>query len=381
MLAVAGVSVLMLSGPMLAACSSDADSNANSNANSNADATVAVTAIVSLTGTGEPYGLGQSRGMELAVEQLGADRVDLTVLDDASTTEGATAAMEQAIAAGVPLLFTPTLSPLAATTAPLAQQAGIPMLGATNATLDIAAVGDRMWRVSQSERAMVRASVTAAAETRGVRTAAMVWEPSDGYSVGSAQAFRDAAAANGIEIVAEVEYVSGTSSADVVIAQAVAGEPDALLMPLRSAVASAVIASAGSIAADQVRIGGNGFNAPEVIAAGGRFTDGLMVASSWNIASTLPMSTEFVSAYRAQFGVDPDSFAAQGYAAIQVLLAALDAADGTTAADLQQGLRTMGPVETVLGTFDFDADREPTYPPVVQVVENGSFTILTLSRL
>ena len=45
-------------------------------------------------------------------------------------------------------------------------------------------------------------------------------------------------------------------------------------------------------------------------------------------------------------------------------------------AALEAGLVDLGEVDTVLGRFSFDAEREPAYPAAVQIVEGGRFVLL-----
>lgn len=329
--------------------------------------------IASSTGTAGLYGDAQQNGTALAVDELGTNRIDLRAYDDLSTAKGGSDAMASALAAGAAVVLGPTLSPVASAADPAAQAAGVPVLGVTNATLDLVSIGDMVWRVSLSESAMVGASVKYVATAKSVRSAVLIWEPADGYSTGSAAAFRAAAAADGIVITAEQVYVDGASVADVTNA-ALTGSPDAVFMALRSAVAADFLVASSSSGA--VRVGGNGFNSAAVVSAAGVGAEGLIVSGSWNIGSSDPRSTAFVKSYTARYGSAPDAFAAQGYAAIQVLLAAMTEARTTTPSEMQAALGRLGQVPTVLGSFGYDSDHEPTYPAAVQVINGGIFTLV-----
>lgn len=332
-----------------------------------------VASIASSTGSGAPYGVTQQNGTVLAVDELADGSISLRTYDDLSDAQGGTEAMKKALAAGASVVLGPTLSPVAVAADPLAQAAGVPVLGVTNAVLDMASIGDVVWRVSLSENAMVSASVKYASSKKSVKTATLIWEPADGYSAGSAESFRAAAKANGITITSEQKYVDGSTSVDAVAGAALAGSPDAVFFALRSAVADDFLVATASTKA--VRVGGNGFNSAAVVASSGAGADGLIVSGSWNINSPNKMSQSFVSSYTKANNAAPDSFAAQGYAAIQVVLAAMKKAKTTKPADIQAALAKIGTVETVLGPFGYDADHEPTYPAAVQIVQNGAFTL------
>jgi branched-chain amino acid transport system substrate-binding protein len=348
-----------------AACGSSSDSGTTGS--------MAVASIASSTGSASAYGIAQQNGTVLAVNELADGSIRLNTYDDLSDPQAGTDAMKRALSEGASVVLGPTLSPVAAAADPFAQATGVPVLGVTNATLDMAAIGSLIWRVSLSENAMVSASVQYAESKKSVKTATLIWEPSDGYSAGSAASFRAAAKANGITITNEQTYVDGSTAVGAVAGAALASSPDAVFFALRSAVADDFLVATASTKA--LRVGGNGFNSAAVVASSGAGADGLIVSGSWNINSPNAMSKKFVEAYTKANNVAPDSFAAQGYAAIQVLLAAMKKAKTASSADIQVALSKIGTVETVLGPFGFDAQNEPTYPAAVQIVQGGVFTL------
>ncbi len=335
-----------------------------------------VASIASSTGSAAPYGVAQQNGTVLAVDELGKGSIALLTFDDLSDPQAGADVMKKALAAGASIVLGPTLTPVAVAADPLAQSAGVPILGVTNAALDMASIGNMVWRVSLSENAMVSASVAYASANslKGTaKTAVLIWEPGDGYSVGSAEAFRAAAKANGITITSEQQYVDGATSVASISQAALASSPTAIFFALRSAVADDFLVDTASTKA--VRVGGNGFNSAAVITSSGAAANGLIVSGSWNINSPNAESQAFVASYTKVNGVAPDSFAAQGYAAIQVVLAAMKKAKTTGPADIQIALGKIGTVPTVLGPFGYDANQEPTYPAVIQIVQGGVFTL------
>jgi branched-chain amino acid transport system substrate-binding protein len=349
-----------------------------SSSSASAKTPTVVASIASATGSGAPYGVTQQNGTVLAVNELGKGLIELQTFDDLSDPQAGAEAMKKALSAGASIVLGPTLTPVAVSADPIAQAAGVPVLAVTNAALDMKAIGNVVWRVSLSENAMVAASVAHANANSmkgSTKNAVLIWEPADGYSVGSAEAFRAAAKANGITITSEQRYVEGTTSVDSIATAASASSPDAMFFALRSAVADDFLVATGSSKA--VRVGGNGFNSAAVISAAGSSADGLIVSGSWNINSTNPMSKAFVETYTKANNAAPDSFSAQGYAAVQVVLAAMKKAASSSPADIQAALSKIGTVETVLGRFGYDANHEPTYPASVQIVQGGAFTLVS----
>ena len=347
--------------------------NCSSSSATSTKGSMIVASIASSTGSAAAYGVTQQNGTVLAVNELANGSIDLRTYDDLSDAQSGTEAMKKAIAEGASVVLGPTLSPVAVAADPVAQAAGVPVLGVTNAVLDMASIGNVVWRVSLSENAMVAASVKYAATKKSVKNAVLIWEPTDGYSAGSAESFRAAAKANGITISSEQKYSEGSTSVDSVAAAATSTSPDAVFFALRSAVADDFLVATASTKA--VRVGGNGFNSAAVISSSGASANGLIVSGSWNINVSNSLSKNFVASYTKANNAAPDSFAAQGYAAIEVVLAAMKKAKTTKPADIQAALSKIGTVQTVLGPFGYDANHEPTYPAAVQIVQSGAFTL------
>lgn len=328
--------------------------------------------LASMTGSASAYGVSQARGASLAAAGTRGTpvRVRLHLADDQSANQMAIYQMTGFVGARVSAVLGPTLSGVAAAADPIAGAAGIPVLGVTNTTLDLAAAGPTFWRVSLSENRLIPASVAYANDQRNITTASLVSVTGDGYSEGAATAFRAAAAQQGIRLLADVSMPAGSGRAAQVIAQAVAPGPQALFFAARSADAvNLAVAAAG---ASQMKVGGNGYNTPDVLQAAGSATDGFIVSASWNPNKRDAASRDFVRDYRAKYRSIPDAFAAQGYGGVQLLAAAAAAGRGGAPDRVLAGLRRVRAVPSVLGTMRFTPGvREAVYPATVQVVRGG----------
>jgi branched-chain amino acid transport system substrate-binding protein len=368
----------------VAACSSTGGTTTGEQAAddtaSTSTGTLVVGSLASQTGNGAPYGLGQQRGTELAVDLEGGDiPLRIQSADDGSTPDTGSAAMSSLIDLGVACVLGPTLSPVAAAADPLAQSVGVPVLAVTNTTLDIDAIGDLVWRVTLSEKRMIPQGLAAASQLRGVRSAVLVSDASDGYAAGAAAAFRAGAASVGIELIDDVTFEPASldpAGYAALLSEAVAKRPDALLLAARSTSATNLLLATEGLELPGTVLGGNGFNAPDVLQNAGASADGLAVTASWNPAIDVPASLTFVERYRERFGTDPDAFAAQSYAGVQILVAAARAGGGTSRQAIQAGLRSLSSLDTVLGTVTFDGN-EAVYRAAVQVVQGGRLELLT----
>lgn len=375
-----GASVLLLLG----ACTSEDPNEASATSTDSAtatDGTLVVGSVASISGSAAAYGLSQEAGTELAVE-LEADGAGVPLRlesdDDASDPDIGTEAFNRVISDGVSAILGPTLSPVASVTDPLAQAVGVPVLAVTNTTLDIEAIGDLVWRITLSENAMIPQTLEVARDRRDVRTAVLIGDSTDAYSLGAAAAFRSGAGEAGITLLDDITFDPASLDADgwrQLVARAAAPGPDALLFAARSDPATQLLLAAEAEAVGATLIGGNGFNATEVLTAAGPAADGLLVSASWNPGIDLPASEAFVSAFEARYNRTPDAFAAQGYAGVQVLIAAARAGGGTSRQAVASGMAQLDEVETVLGTMRFE-NREAVYPAAVQEVRDGTPRLL-----
>jgi branched-chain amino acid transport system substrate-binding protein len=88
-------------------------------------------------------------------------------------------------------------------------------------------------------------------------------------------------------------------------------------------------------------------------------TEGIFYAVSYHVDAKTPGNEEFLSAYRAKFNTDPPEDAADGYAAAQVLQAAVEAVGSI---DDQKALADWlheNSVDTILGTLSWDETGAP----------------------
>ena len=122
-------------------------------------------------------------------------------------------------------------------------------------------------------------------------------------------------------------------------------------------------------------IGGNGFNSPKLAQLAARAAEGAISGAAWFINSAAPGNQEFVKAYNARYGANPDQFAAQAYAAVYIMASAIKQAGKADGQAIRDALAQIKDMDTVLGKFSFDAHRDPQHTPVVQMVKDGQFAL------
>jgi branched-chain amino acid transport system substrate-binding protein len=60
---------------------------------------------------------------------------------------------------------------------------------------------------------------------------------------------------------------------------------------------------------------------------------------------------------------------------VYLLAEAMKNANSSSSKAIRDAMAQLNDIPTVLGTFSFDANRNPVHPPVVQIVQDGKFTL------
>ena len=105
-------------------------------------------------------------------------------------------------------------------------------------------------------------------------------------------------------------------------------------------------------------------------------TEGIFFAVSYHVDAETPGNTEFLEAYRAKFDEDPPEDAADGFAAAQVLQAAVEAVGSI---DDQAALKDWlheNSVETILGELSWDETGAPEQAFLLAQWQNGDEEIV-----
>ena len=339
-----------------------------------------VGAVLSQTGAAAVYGATQLNGVQLAADQLndaGGVSYELDVQDDGSDAAQGLTAFEHLInRRDVSVLIGPTLSATALSADRVAQDAGIPVLGVSNTAPGITDIGEYVFRNSLTEAQVIPHTIRAAVERLGLARVAVLYGDDDAFTEGGYEVFVDALREEGVETVSTQTFAKGDADFSAQLAEIRKAGADALVVSALAEEAKLILEQARTFGVDLPVIGGNGFNSPALIDQAGDASEGVIVGAAWNAAAATPGNPEFIAAYEEAYGSAPDQFAAQAYVGLNLLDRAIRSTCDAEPRAIRDGLAGVSGVETVLGEFSFTESRDADHPAVVQVIENGQFTIL-----
>lgn len=339
-------------------------------------------AALSLSGPMAEFGNTQRRGISLAQDEinasgvLGKTRLDVSYEDDQSDRTQAAVVFQRLIEnKHVLAIIGPTRSDVALSVDPVAQQAGVSVIGISNASGGITQIGNFIFRDCLPEARVTPHLVNVVQRRLNLHTAALLHGDSDQNRSG-AHGFRAALATAGVRILTDQTFSNETGDLSEQLAAISASPPEALFVAAPPHLAATVLLQARQRGLTMPIVGSSALDSNTIVRAAGPAAEGLIVGSGWSSASQSPRNQQFASNYRTQFGMEPDAVAAQAYTSVYILAAALQ--DAHTAHDpraLRDALERVANIDTPLGPFSFTPDREPTFKPVVQIVRAGRFEL------
>ncbi len=342
------------------------------------EAPVPVGAAVSLTGGAASYGDSQKKGLELAAEKLAEKEgvtYDLKIEDDASDPKQGITVFES-FTQDRSVIIGPTLSNTAFQAQPIAQEAGVPVLAISNTASGITEQGDFIFRDSLTEAQVIPQTVEVAKEHFGLEKVVVMYSNDDAFTESGYEVFASALEEQGIEIASTLTFSKADTDFRALLTEAKGAEPDAIVVSGLIEAAIPLVTQARQLGIDVPIIGGNGFNNPKLMSDAGEAAEGVVVGAAWNSASEGELNKAFLADFEEKFGSQPDQFAAQAYTGMVVIDAAVRANCSGEPEDIRDGLTGIQDLDTVLGTFSINADRDAEHQAVVQIVEDGAFTPL-----
>ena len=384
---------------VVASCGSPPTSSGNTNTYSGK--VIKLGAILSITGAGGVYGPQSRDGMNLAVKQINAAggvlgaTITLTINDDASLKATAAQLTQTLIQSEQDLaLLGPTLSNSAVGAHPLAESLKTPILAVSTTGIHIvpdcnwsAATQDStpckyVFRDSLGEQTAIPNNIQSYANDAHPATGVLLVASDDKFSSDGGQIVQDTVGKYGINLLKVIKFSKAQPDLSGEVTQAVQLKPDVIFITSLGGIPAKIMTEARKQNWTGQFLGGNGFNTATVSAQAGAAGMGARSASAWYLGNTFPSNAEFVSAYRTEYNKDPDQFAAQGYAAINILADAAKRA-GLTFTDLagdRDKLRAAMEkvnIQTPLGPFQFTSTHDVKQTVwVIAMDGKGGFTLV-----
>lgn len=338
--------------------------------------------IADVTGPAGVYGTVQKNAYELANDDVKSGLLDTGGVNlsfeigDAATDPNQVAnLMQKYTTDGSAIAVGPTLSAEAFKADPIAVKANLPVLATSNTADGITAMGPCVYRDSLSEAQVVPATVSKTMALWKYKTAAIIYGDDNAFTKADYDIFKAALDKAGVKIVDVETYHTNDVDFQAQLTKIKAKNPDVIVNGALFPEATKIIAQAAKLGLKAHMMGGNGLNSPKMYEVAGPAAQGVVVGSAWYIGSVTGGNNTFVARYQRKFGSLPDQFAAQAYAAAQII-AALAREGNTTKGELCSAMAHLPTVQTVLGPYSFEPNRDAKGAAVVLQIVPGGFALL-----
>ena len=341
--------------------------------------TVKIGVIADVTGSAAVYGLQQKDAYELANDDLksglldaGGANLSFDVEDSASDGNQVANLFQKFTTDGSAMILGPTLSGEARKGDPIAVLAKTAVVGTSTTADGITSLGPCVYRVSLAEAQVVPATVARTKAVWKYKTAAIIFGDDNAFTKTDGDIFKTQLEKAGVTIVDTETFHVGDKDFAASLTKIKAAKPDVIVLGALAEEAEKIIQQAATLGIKTHMMGGNGLNSTKIYDYAGPAAAGVVVGAAWSINGNYTGNASFVQRFKKKYGVEPDQFGAQAYAAAQ--LSAQLVKDGKASKDeMCAALRDLRVAQTVLGPIAFDPGRDVKAAPVILQIEKGGF--------
>jgi branched-chain amino acid transport system substrate-binding protein len=340
-----------------------------------------------LTGMNGGGGLQELGGIEYAnkmyPEVLGK-KIELVVVDNKSDKGEATTAVTRLIENDkVVAIIGSYGSAVSIAAGDIIKDAQIPAMGASCTNPMVTQGNDFYFRACFLDPFQGKVMATYAIE-QGAKTAAVIMQNGDDYSVGLANFFIDAfknLTGDENSIVDVSEFQLNESDFNAILTNIKAKNPDVIFAPSSATTAPLIIKQARDLGIESLIMGGDTWENPAIIDVAGEDAEGIVLSTFFD--ENDPATEEakkFVEGYKKELaGKEPiiPAVAALGYDAYILLRDAIERAGSTDGVAIRDALKETKDFEGVTGIINFteegDADKNLA---VIKTVQDGQFVFI-----
>jgi len=214
------------------------------------------------------------------------------------------------------------------------------------------------------------------------RTAVIVQEVANDYSVGLARFFSDnfiRLTGNPNAILATVNYQTGDQDFSAQLTAIRTHNPNVIFAPGNYTESALVMKQARELGITVPVIGGDTWETPEFIDVGGERVEGAVFSSFFAAEyAGSPEAKKFLEEYAKRYNKEPAAVTALGYDGYLVALDAIRRANSTDPAKIRDAIAKTSGFVGATGITTLDANGDATKSAYIKAVQGGNFVFKTI---
>jgi branched-chain amino acid transport system substrate-binding protein len=348
---------------------------------------IKVGVVMPMTGPVASFGQSSWHGIQIAKslkpKLKDGNKIKLILLDDKSDKIEAANALSRLVSKEhVKAIIGPLTSGNTLSAESIAEKAQIPLL--THSATNPLVTKDKQFisRVCFIDSFQGKVASKYAINSLKAKTAAVVIDISEDYSVGLAKFFMKDFEQMGGKIVAKTFVQTNDNDFSAQIALIKSKNPDIIYMPCFYQALSLFAIQARQFGLKQTILAGDGASEAALIKVGGKSVEGLTFTAHFDPKAVVTdLGKKFIKAYEAKYKEIPSTLAALGADGYFVMLDAINRAGGAnaTSKEINKAIRHTKNFKGVTGIITIDPKTgNAVKSAVIQKVENGKFVYVTI---
>ncbi len=343
--------------------------------------TIKIGGLAPLTGNVSVYGVATNNGAQMAVQAANdkggvlGKKIQYVYYDEKGDATEAVNAYNKLVQNDevVGLVGDVTSVPCIA----VAQEAvkdGLPMITGTGTAAAITTAGDNVFRACFTDPYQGQVMAEYSAKKLGAKTAAILYDMSDDYSSGVAEAFEKEAKAAGISIVTKQAYQHNDVDFKSQLQTVKGKSPDILFLPVYYQDVALIAVQAKQMGIKATLMGVDGWDGvlEKIDKSNIDAVNGAYFCSQYSAESKDPAVQQFIKDYKAKYKADPNMFAVLGYDAMNILLESIKKAGTTDSAKVVDAMKDIK-FKGLTGDITFDKDRNPVKSAAITTIQDGAY--------
>jgi len=341
--------------------------------------------VACLTGAAATYGASTRNGCKLAFDEVNAlggidiggtnYLINYIFEDDQGSPEVAANAFRKLIDQDeVSAILGSVMSSCTLAGAPIAQDAGVPVISPTSTAVQVTRTGDYIFRSCFLDPFQGAVVATFSTEDLKAKTAAVIFDNANDYTKGLAEAFRESFEKLGGKVVAYESFTDESKTVDfsAQLTKIKSANPDVIFLDAYYSAAALMAKQARGLGITVPFVGADGWDSAEFTKLGGEAVEGGYFCNHYSPEDPRPIVQNFVKKYAEIYGATPDALATLAYDAALILIDSLKRAGSLDGAAIRDAISATD-LECVSGQITFDEYGDPLKKAAIIKVEDGKF--------
>jgi len=342
-----------------------------------------------LSGPVAVYGQTKLNGIKIALEEINANGgilgkpVKLIEYDNKSEdAEALNLATRLMTEDKVVAMIGPVTSGRVLVAVPVAEQFKVPLVTGSGTapaiTLANGKVNEFAFRTCFTDAYQGMLAGKFAANSLGAKTAAMLVNQNDDYSIGLSEAFKGSFEENGGQIIESVSFTNDDMNFNTALTKIIAANPDVLYVPAYYEQDALIAKQARELGFTKPIVGGDGWDSTDYLldTAGAAALQEVYFINHYFSGDPDPAVKSFVDAYVDRYGTTPASFSALGYDTLYFVKDAIERAGSLDPVAIKDAMAATKDFKGITGNLAMSETHDPVKSAVVITFDQDGKPVL-----